>query len=149
MSRRAKKQHSARAALSGTRSSQRNQQRRKAKPLLVVAAAPGAVEPTPGRAPVRLLPAAAKLAAEPPFPDEALADVELAFFEGGSASAPDVPTIDAAELSPLITDDVDSLLLTSEQQQRRQWFRRRVTALMAVMGAFGAVSIAVRIASLL
>ena len=164
MSRRAKKQHSERAPRSGTRSSQRKQQRRNAKPVLAVvpnaiasssvlptaaAAAPRAVRPAPARAPASLLPAAAKPAAEPPFSDEALADVELSFFEGWCAAAPDVSAIVVAEPSPLITDDVDSLLLTPEQQQRRQWFRRRVTALMAGMGVFGAAAIAVRIASLL
>jgi hypothetical protein len=94
-----------------------------------------------------LPPAAAKPAAEPLFFDEALLEVELSFFDGGSASDPGVSAV--AELSPLLTDDVDSLLLTPEQQQRRQWFRRQVTALMAGMGAFGTAAIAVRIASLL
>src|SRR5687767_8287739 len=116
MSRRAKKQHSERAPLSGTRSSQRKQQRRKAKPVLVVvpnaissssaltiaAAAPGGVEPAPAGASAGLLPPAAKLAAEPPFADEALPDVELSFFEGWSALAPDESAV--AEASPLITD---------------------------------------------
>jgi hypothetical protein len=164
MSRRAKKQHSDRAPRSGTRSSQRKQQRRQAKPVLAVVpnaissssaletaavAATGAVEPAPARAPASLLPAAAKPAAEPPFSHEALADVELSFFEGWRASAPDVSAVVAAEPSPFITDDVDSLLLTPQQQQRRQWLRRQVTALMAGMGVFGTAAIAVRIASLL
>jgi hypothetical protein len=96
-----------------------------------------------------LLPPAAKLAAEPPFADEALPHVELSFFEGWSASAPEQPAIAVAEPSPLITDDVDSLRLTPEQQQRRQWFRRQVSALMAGMGAFSTAAIAIRIASLL
>jgi hypothetical protein len=163
MSRRAKKQHSDRAPLSGTRSRQRKQQRRKAKPVLVVvpnaissssaltiaAAAPGAVESAPAGAPAGLLPPAAKLAAEPPFADEALLDVERSFFEAWSALAPDESAIAVAEPSALITDDVDSLRLTSEQQLRRQWFRRHVSALMAGMGALGTAAIAVRIASLL
>jgi hypothetical protein len=96
-----------------------------------------------------LPPAAAKLEAEPPFVEEALLDVELSFFERGSALAPDVSTSAVAEPCPLITDDVYSVRLTPEQQQRRQWFRRRVTALMAGMGAFGTAAIAIRIASLL
>jgi len=160
MSRRAKKQQSARAPLSGTRSSQRKQQRRKAKPVLLVVpnaissrseltAAPGAVEPAPARSTAGLLPAAAKLAAEPPFSDEALADVERSFFEGWSASAPEAPAIEASPHLSDFPDDVDSLLLTPEQQQRRQGFRRKVAALMAGMGAFGTAAIAVRIASLL
>lgn len=158
MSRRAKKQHSDRAPRSGTRSSQRKQ-RRKGKPVLVVVpnamssssalttapAAAGAVE----AAPASPSPSAAKPAAEPAFADEALPEVELTFFEGWSALAPDVSAIAVEEPSPLITDDVDSLRLTPEQQQRRQWFRRQVTALMAGMGAFGTAAIAVRIASLL
>ena len=164
MSRRAKKQHSDRAPLSGTRNSQRKQQRRKAKPGLVVvpnapsssstltagaAAEAGTLEPGPALGPASLLPPAAKLAAEPASSDHVPLDVELSFFEGASASAPDVSTVILAEPSPLITDDVDPLLLTPEQQQRRQWFRRQVTALMAGMGAFGTAAIAVRIASLL
>jgi hypothetical protein len=96
-----------------------------------------------------LLHPAAKLAAEPPLSDEALPDVERSFFEGWSALAPDESVIAVAELSPLITDDVDSLRLTPEQQQRRQWFRRQVSALMAALGAFGTAAIAVRLASLL
>jgi hypothetical protein len=90
----------------------------------------------------------AKPATEPSFADEALTDVELSFFERGIMSAPDVSTIVIAEPSPLIADDVDSLL-TPEQQERRQWFRRKVTALMAGMGALATAAIAIRLASLL
>jgi hypothetical protein len=75
--------------------------------------------------------------------------VELAFFEGRSWTAPDSPAVTVAEPSELVADDVDSLLLTPEEQQRRQWFRRQVTALMAVMGAFGAAAFVMRVASLL
>jgi hypothetical protein len=144
MSRRAKKQHSDRAPHSA-RSSQRKQQRRKAKPVLVVV--PNALASGSGLTTTAAAPGA--VAPEPSFFDEALLDVELSFFEGCSASAPDVSAIE--EPSPLITDDddVDCLRLTPEQQQRRQWFRRQVTALMAGMGVFGAAAVAVRIASLL
>jgi hypothetical protein len=166
MSRRAKKQYSDRAPLSGTRSSQRKQKRRKAKqakPVLAVvpnaitsssalttsAAAPAAVEAAPAPALASLLPPTAKLTAEPPSADEALPDMELSFFERWCASAPDVSISAVAEPSPLITDDVDAPRLTPEQQQRRQWFRRQVTALMAGMGALGTAGVALRIASLL
>jgi hypothetical protein len=160
MSRRAKKRHSDRGPLSGTRTSRRKQERRKAKPVLTVlpnpsssnlvpTAAPAAVDTAPARAPESSLPSAAKLATAAPFSDEALPDVERSFFEGWNASALDLSATVVADPSPLITDDADALLLTPEQQQRRQWFRRQVTALMAGMGAFGAAAIAVRIASLL
>lgn len=166
MSRRAKKQRSERGPVSGTHSSGRKQQRRKARPVLVVvpnaissssalitaASAPGAVEVAPAPTPAGLPSPAANLAAEPPLSDEALLDVELSFFEGWSTLASEVSAV--AEPSPLITDDVDtedvdSLRLTPEQHQRRQWFRRQVTVLMAGMGALGTAAIAVRIASLL
>jgi hypothetical protein len=191
MSRRAKKQHSHRAPVSGTRSSsergsQRKQERRKAKPVLAVvassaasnaaapataaadaggsditavaavrgsdvAAAPaarGAEELAPARAPESVLPTAAHPAAESPLADEALAELELSFFEGWKEPAPDASSV-LAEPSQLATDDVDSMLLTPEQQQRRQGFRRQVTALMAGMGAFSAAAVVAHIASLL
>jgi hypothetical protein len=90
----------------------------------------------------------AKPAADRPLADEALLDVELSFFEGGSSPVPVASDV-VVEPSQLVADEVDSLLLTPEQQRRRQWFRRQVTALMAGMGAFGTAAALVRIASLL
>lgn len=175
MSRRAKKQQSDRAPASGTgfsnprpnrrkkqRVGQREQERRRSKALLAVvpsdvsksappdsvaAAAPGSAELAPPRG-LASLPRATNAAAEHPLSDEALLDVERCFFQGGSLSEPTVSDRLVTESEPAIADD-DSLLLTLEQQQRRRWFRRHVTRLVAGMGAFGTVAMAVRIASLL
>ncbi|HYO93091.1 MAG TPA: hypothetical protein VER33_01215 [Polyangiaceae bacterium] len=169
MSRRAKKQQSDRAPVSGTRvsnksRSQRKQQRRKAKPVLALVQIPATSSAPSPVAAASSLPAVKSLApaqvAESWRPlaanegaersvAEALPDVELSFFDGGSALAPSVAPAAASEPVQSLTDDVDSLLLTPEQQQRRQWFRRQVTTLMAGMGALGTVAIVARIASLL
>lgn len=165
MSRRAKKQQSDRAPVSGTRvsnksRSQRKQERRKAQPVLAVvrsavassvpaSASPPVVELAPGGvADTSPLPAASR-AAERPLADEALPDVELSFFEGWSAPAPSVAPGAVVEPPQSLTDDVDSLLLTPAQQERRQWFRRQVTTLIAGMGALGTVAVVARLASLL
>jgi hypothetical protein len=170
MSRRAKKQkqQTDRAPLSGTRISnergrQRKQQRRKSKPALVVvpsqvsdsapptslaAAAAGPAMVAPAPAPASLPLPVANPGADCLLADEALADVELSFFEGASLPVPVASDV-AAEPSPLEADEDDCMLLTPEQQQRRQWFRRQVTALMAGMSALGTAAIVVRIASLL
>lgn len=161
MSRRAKKRHSSPAPLSGARSSQRKQRPGKPKPVLVVvpnevsgSAAPAAAAPAASKlAPVQalgsLLPPPAQPTAEPPFSDEALEDLELSFFERGSALASGEPASAGAEPSPLSIEDDLALRLTPEQQQRRRWFRRQVSALMAGMAALGTAAIAVRLASLL
>jgi hypothetical protein len=175
MSRRAKKQQSDRAPASGTRFSnerpnqrkkqrvgQRGQERRRSKALLAVvpsdvsnsappdsvaAAARGSAELAPPRG-LASLPRAPNAAAEHPLSDEALLDVERSFFQGGILSEPAVSDFLVTESQPAIDDD-DALLLTPEQQQRRRWFRRQVTRLVAGMGAFGTIAMAVRIASLL
>jgi hypothetical protein len=151
MSRRAKKQQSDRAPASGIRFSnerpnqrkkqrvgQRGQERRRSKALLAVV--PSDVSDRAPRAP--------NAVSEHPLSDEALLDVERSFFQGGILSEPAVSDLRVTESQPAIDDD-DSLLLTPEQQQRRRWFRRQVTRLVAGMGAFGTVAMAVRIASLL
>jgi hypothetical protein len=175
MSRRAKKQQTDRAPkpqtdrapVSGTRTSkargrQRKQQRQKSKSALVVvpsqafnSAPPASVAAPAGSAEVALaaapaswhLPVATPAAASR-LADEALADVELSFFEGGSSPV-SVASDALAEPPQLVADEVDSVLLTPEQQQRRQWFRRQVMTLMAGMSAFGTAAVVVRIASLL
>ena len=132
MSRRAKKQQSERAPVSGTRfSNERPNQRKKQRGVR--------------RASVAAL---VTTAAEHPLADEAMLDVERSFFEGTSSSQPAASAFVVTESEPAIDDD-DAVLLTPEQQQRRQWLRRQVTTLVAGMGAFGAVAVAVRIASLL
>jgi hypothetical protein len=175
MSRRAKKQQSDRAPASGTRFSnerpnqrkkqrvgKRGLERRRSKALLAVvpsevsnsappdsvaAAARGSAELTPPRG-LASLPRTPNAAAEHPLFDEALLDVESAFFQGGILSEATASDPLVTESQPAIDAD-DSWLLTPEQQQRRQWFRRQVTRLVAGMGAFGTVAMAVRIASLL
>jgi hypothetical protein len=164
MSRRARKQQSDRAPASGARSSnergrqrkqqrvsRREQERPKSKAALVVVPHPVSdkAQLEAAREPTSLQGAAANRAAEWPLSDGALPDVELAFFEGWSLSAPDSSGAMDTEPSELIADDVASPLLTPEEQQRRQWFRRQVTALMAGMGAFGAAAVVMRVASLL
>jgi hypothetical protein len=151
MSRRAKKQQSERAPVSGThfsnerpsqrkkqRVGRRKQERRKSNALLAVV--PSEVS---NSAPPDSVAAAAPISA-----DEALLDVERSFFEAGSLSEAAASDLAVTESQPA-PDDGDSLLLTPEQQQRRQWFRRQVTTLVAGMGAFGTIAVAVRIASLL
>jgi hypothetical protein len=169
MSRRAKKQKqpTERAPVSGTRASnerdrQRKQQRRKSKPVLVVvpsqvsnsaspaspaAAAAGSAEVALAPAPASLQLTVASPGADCPLADEALTDVELSFFAGGSLPAPVASDV-TSEPSQLEADE-DDCLLTPEQQQRRQWFRRQVMALMAGMGALGMAAVVVRAASLL
>ena len=168
MSRRAQKQQSDRAPLSGThvsnergRQSKQKQKRRKSKPVLAVvptqvsksappalvaAASPHAAELAPARSPASLQPIAAVAAC--PLAD-GLPEVERSFFEGWSLSPPAIVAESSRLIDDDVTDDVDSLLLTPEQQLRRQWFRRQVTALMTGMGAFGTLAVMVHIASLL
>jgi hypothetical protein len=172
MSRRAKKQQSERAPASGTRSSserpssrkkqragRRGQERRKSKAQLAVVpsevsnrpppasvAAPGSAElatPRERACP----PPAASAATGTALADEGLLEVERSFFEGGSVL--ERAAADLVTESPPAIDEGDSLLLTPEQLQRRRWFRRQVAALVAGLGAFGTIAVAVRVASLL
>jgi hypothetical protein len=159
MSRRAKKRQSDRAPASGTRFSnerpnqrkkqrvgQRGKERRGSKALLAVVTSDASNSAPPGD--LASLPRTPSAAAEHPLSDESLLDVERSFFQGGILSEPAVSDFLVTESQPAIDDD-DSLLLTPEQQQRRRWFRRQVTRLVAGMGAFGTVAMALRIASLL
>ena len=141
MSRRAKKQRSERAPVSGTRFSnqrpkqskkqragRREQERRKSKALLVVvpsevassapsdsgaAAAPGSAEISSLR-PLASLVSAADSAVEHLLPDEDLLEVERAFFERSSVSELPAPELVVTESEPASDDDV-SLLLTPEE----------------------------------
>ena len=147
MSRRAKKQQSERAPLSGTRfSNERPNPRKKQRGgrRALESRKPEAPLVVPNEVAGSAAPAEHSLAVE----GLALLDVERSFFEGSSSWEPAASDFVVTGPEPA-TDDDDALLLTPEQQRRRQWFRRRVTTLVAGLGAFGVVAVAVRIASLL